>query len=522
MEKLTMRKLKELFRLKYEAKLTNRTIAAGLNISAGTVSRLTVRFREAGLNWPLPFGMDDEQLGRLLYSRAGQTPAVESRPSPAAPDCVHIHQELKHKGVTLQCLWGEYRGQQGEAAYSYSQYCRRYREWKKHQPRSLRQIHKAGEKCFIDYCGPTIGITDPADGRVHPAQIFVAVMGASNYTYAEATRSQGSADWLMSHVRAFEYFGGVPEVLVPDNLKSAVSKACYYDPGLNPAYQQLAHHYNTAVVPARPCKPKDKAKAEAGVQLVERWIMAVLRHETFFSLDELNRRIAGLLEDLNQRPFQKQPGNRKSQFERLDKPCLRPLPKHRFEPVAIRCQQVPPDYHVSVDSHAYSVPHALVRQKVELHLTQTLVRVFHKGKEVALHPRSTQAGGVTTEHNHCPPSHRRHREWSPQRLREWAAGVGESALALVTVWQETLPHPEQSYRRCLGLRQLARQTGRERLEKACGKALSAGSTDYASVASILKHGLEQIPGHNEAENPLPEHNTARGAAYYGGVHGCRH
>lgn len=513
MEKLTMRKLKELFRLKYEVKLNNRGIAASLGISPSTVSRATAKFEEKGLSWPLPAEMDDEQLEALLYQRPTHEGVSGRKAAPVEPDCAAIHQELKRKGVTLQCLWQEYAEQHGEQAYSYSQYCHHYREWKKRQPRSMRQTHKAGEKCFVDYCGPTIEVIDPKDGSVRPAQVFVAVLGASSYTYVEATWSQASSDWLMSHVRAFEYFGGVPEVIVPDNLKSGVSKACYYDPDLNPAYQQLAHHYGVAVIPARPYKPKDKAKAEAGVQLVERWIMARLRHERFFSLDEVNQRITGLLAELNQRPFQKLPGSRHSQFDALDKPCLRALPKHRFEPVEIRSQQVPPDYHVMLDQHAYSVPHALVRRKVELHLTPALVRVFYQGKEVALHPRSHQAGGVTTERAHCPPSHQLHREWSPQSLREWAASVGESTHGLVVTWQQTLPHPEQSYRLCLGLRKLARQTSAERLEAACSKALQLGSTDYACIASILKNGLEQEAQAEEVFT-IPRHNNVRGAEYY--------
>jgi len=397
-----MRKIKEVLRLSFEAGLSQRGVAQALNLGLGTVSTYLKRARQAGITWPLPDEMDERTLGRLLFPSqpvTGQRRFTE-------PDFSVVHQELKRKGVTKQLPWQEYRQQHPDDGYSYAQFCHRYLEWLGCQQRSMRQIHRAGEKLFVDYCGPTMSVVNPDTGEIRSAQVFVAVLGASNYTFACASWSQKQEDWLNAHVQAFEFFGGVSEIVVPDNLKSAVRKTHRYEPDLNPSYQQLAAHYQTAIVPARPYKPKDKAKAEVAVQIVERWIMARLRHQTFFTLASLNQAIRVLLDDLNQRPFKKLPGTRLSQFQQLDKPALRPLPTQPYQYAEIKQARVHIDYHIEYDKHYYSVPHHLVKQAVEVQASSTSIAVYSHGQRIASHPRSYRKGAHSTCPEHMPRSHR--------------------------------------------------------------------------------------------------------------------
>ncbi len=379
----------------------------------------------------------------------------------------------------------------------------------------MRQQHKAGEKLFVDYCGQTVPITDPSTGESHPAQIFVAVLGASNYTYAEATRSQKLPDWIGSHVRTFEFFGGVSELVIPDNLKSGVDKPCRYEPDLNRTYQDLATHYATAVIPARVRKPKDKAKVEVGVQIVERWILACLRHRQFFSLSELNTAISELLERLNNRPFRKLPGSRRSQFEALDRPALKPLPATRFEYADWEKGRVGPDYHLEVDKHFYSVPYQLVGQELDVRFTACTVECLHRGQRVACHVRSYMPGQCTTVGEHQPPEHRHHAEWTPQKLVKWAHEAGPATGEVVDAILISKSHPHQGFHSCLGLRSLSRHYGKDRLEAACRRALLIRGLSYKSIRSTLKNGLDQqaLP-----ENAPPaqaiDHGNVRGASYY--------
>lgn len=373
-QRTPMRTIKEVLRLKYEAKLSLRKISSSLNIALGTVSLHLNRADKAGITWPIPKEIDDQTLETMLFP--SYLPSV--RPGYAEPDYLTMHNELKRKGVTKQLLWEEYKQVHGDESYQYSQYCQRYRDWVKTLKRSMRQVHIAGEKLFIDYCGPTIPIVNPDTGEFRQAQVIVFVWGASTHTYAEATESQKKSNWIESHVNAFEYFGGVPEILVPDNLKSAVTKACRYEPQINTSYQHMASHYKTVIITARPYKPKDKAKAKAenAVLIVERWIMARLRHSTFFTLKELNQTIRILLDDLNKRPFKKLPGTRLSQFELLDKPAMQPLPATRYEYIEFKLVRVNIDYHFEFDKHYYSVPHHLVKHQVEVQATCEGIAVF--------------------------------------------------------------------------------------------------------------------------------------------------
>ena len=381
----------------------------------------------------------------------------------------------------------------------------------------MRQIHRAGEKMFVDYCGPTMSIVNPDTGEVRNAQIFVAVLGASNYTFACAHRSQQLEDWLNAHVQAFEFYGGVPEIIVPDNLKSAVRKTHRYEPEINASYQQLATHYKTAIVPARPYKPKDKSKAEVAVQIVERWIMARLRHHTFFTLASLNQAIRILLEDLNQRPFKKLPGTRLSQFKQLDQPVLRPLPVQAYQYAQIKQAKVHIDYHIEYDKHYYSVPHHLVRLPVEVQASATTVMVYHQGVRIASHPRSYRLGAHSTCVEHMPQNHRSISEWSPERFLSWASDIGEETREVVSHLLAEKRHREQSYRRVLALLSNAKKYSRKRLNNACARALAIQSPTRSSVESILKLGLDQVvlePTTVQEEMHLNHHENVRGEDYY--------
>lgn len=507
-----MRKIKEVLRLRYEAGLSYRQIAASLHLSFGTVANYLERAASAGLTWPLPAELSESAVEQRLFPAATRG----QRHGWIEPDWPALHQELRRKGVTLQLLWEEYRTAHPTASYSYAQFCVRYRAWRGHLTPSLRQVHKAGEKLFLDYCGPTVPIVDGFNGAVRSAAIFVAVLGASNYTYAEATWTQSLPDWIGSHVRAFAFLGGVPRLLVPDNLKAGVAKACRYEPELNPTYAELATHYGTAVLPARPYKPRDKAKVEVGVQLVERWILARLRHQTFFSLAALNSAIHTLLQELNHRPFKKLPGSRSTQFQALDQPALQPLPIQPYEYAEWRKARVHLDYHIEVNGHFYSVPYRLVRQQVDVRLTVTTIEILAKGERVASHIRRKRKGAHTTLPAHMPKAHQRHLEWTPGRFLNWATTIGPATRTLVQHVLEGKPHPEQGYRSCLGLLNLVKRYGPKRLEAACAKAVAVGAFTRRSVASILEHGLDRLPDESSlpAEEPPLFHENLRGPDYY--------
>ena len=511
-----MRKIKETLRLHYELGMGMRQIARSLSISHSTVSDLIKRARKAGFSWPLPEELDEAALEARLYPHR-----VGSFPCRPAPDMEWVHRELRKKGVTLQLLWLEYKERHPDG-YQYSQFCEHYRRWCQKLDVVMRQTHRAGEKMFVDFAGQTVPVVDPITGEVHAAYIFVAVLGASNYTYAEALPSQDLPSWIGAHCRALEFFGGVPEIVVPDNPRVGVSHPSYYEPDINPTYQEMAAHYGAVVIPARPRKPRDKAKVEVGVQVVERWILAALRNRTFTSLAELNQAIREALEKLNNRPFKKLEGSRRTLFETLEKPALKPLPPTRYAFATWKKARVNIDYHVEVDKNFYSVPYQLVRQEVEVRLTQTTVEVFSRGQRVASHPRSLARGQHVTDPRHMPAAHRKHLDWSPSRLLHWAGTVGPATAELVRVILESRPHPEQGYRACLGIIRLGKHYPPERLEAAARKALACGATSYRSLKSILEKGLDRLPLQKESvPNPVPDHTNLRGPAYFRGKReGC--
>ncbi len=505
-----MRKIKEVLRLHFESGLGQRPIGRCLGLSRTTVGDYLRKAKEIGLVWPLANELTDQQLYHQLFPPTVSVLTTDRQ----IPDYVYIHTELKRKGVTKQLLWEEYQSGNPHA-YSYSRFCGLYRCWASKQKRSMRQSHKAGEKLFVDYTGHTLPIVNPSTGEIKDAQIFVAVMGASNYTFAEATWSQNLSDWLGSHRRTFDFLGGVPEIVVPDNLKSAVKKPCRYDPDLNPSYQDLAEHYGTAIIPARVRKPKDKSKAEVGVQIVERWILARLRNQTFFSLAEANTAISKLLIELNSRPFKKLPGSRKEAFASLDRPVLRPLPVEPYEFAQWKKVRVNIDYHVEIDGHYYSVPHQLCGQQLDARITATCIECFQQRKRVSSHLRSFQQGRHTTVSDHMPKGHREYADWTPERLISWAAKTGPKTAAITAAILASRDHVQQAFRSAMGLISLGKIYTPERLEAACALALEGQANSYKSVKSILKTGLDQQPRQQTLPiaNPI-NHDNIRGGHYY--------
>jgi transposase len=507
-----MRQIKELLRLHFEAHLSQRQIAAATRLSLGVVNKYLAAAVVAGLSWPLPENLSEEELRHRLFP-LGDSAVAEAK---ALPDFAQLHLELKRKGVTRQLLWEEYCAEHSTNYYRYTQFCALYQEWQKRLRVTLRQTHRAGEKLFVDYCGQTVSVIDLVTGEGRQAQIFVAVLGASNYTYAEATSSQSLPEWIASHVRAFAFFDGVPELVIPDNLKSGVAKACRYEPLLTRSYNEMLEHYGTLALPARPRRPRDKAKVEAGVQLVERWILARLRKHTFYSLGELNDAIAGLLTRLNDKLFQKLSGSRRSQYESLDRPALKPLPASSYQFSVWKKCRVHIDAHIEVEGHYYSVPHQLVSREIEVRLTASSVECFHDSQRVAVHRRCDRRGQHTTIPEHLPAHHRAHLEWTPGRFLNWALAIGPQTRDLVRHTLERFPHPEMAYRSCLGLLALAKRFGPERLEAACCRALTLGSPTRRSVVSILEKGLDSQPLPESESSPttLPAHENLRGADYY--------
>lgn len=509
-KEISMRKVREILRLSMVRALGNREIARSCSVSHVTVGNYLKRAMESGITYDAVKCMDDMSLQRLLKGIEVDV-RRDLRP---APVWEWVHQEMKKKGVTLQLLWQEYRENHPDG-YQISQFYKLYKQWKKKIDVTLRQEHKAGEKLFVDYAGYTVPITDRLTGEVRNAQIFVAVLGASNYTYAEATMTQGISDWTGSHMRAFEYFGGVPEIVVPDNLKAGVSKACRYEPDINTTYHEMAVHYGVAVIPARVRKPKDKAKVEAGVQVVERWIVAALRNREFFSLRELNEAISELLERLNRRPFKKLEGSRLSWFENLDKSHLNPLPQSRYECAEWKKARVNIDYHVELNGHYYSVPYQLVRQEVELRSTSTTVEILHRGRRIASHRRDNRQGRHTTCKEHMPKSHQEYLEWSPSRIIKWAGSIGEATAHVVETVMNNRKYPVQGYRPSLGIIRLGKRYGNDRLEAACTRARAIRGYSYRSIRSILEKGLDRqpVPGETKRMKPVV-HGNLRGSDYY--------
>jgi transposase len=466
--------------------------------------------------WPLPDDMSDAALEAKLFPAPANVPRSE-RPLPHWPT---VHAELKRAGVTLQLLWNEH-SQQHPNSYGYSRFCELYRAWEGKLTPTMRQTYIAGERMFVDYAGTTIDIFDAQTGEVHACQLFVAVLGASSYTYAEATRTQTLPDWIGSHTRAFGFFGGVPGMTVSDNLKSGITKTCFWEPAVNRSYEEMASHYGTAVLPARPNKPRDKAKVEAGVLLATRWIIAKLRNRKFFTLADLNAAIAECLTTLNNRVSRHLGASRRALFDRVERSALKALPAEPFEFAAWKQVRCGFDYHVEIDKHYYSVPHALLREKMWARITARTVEVFHNGKRIAAHVRSSSNRKHTTLGEHMPSSHRRYAEWTPERLQRRAAEIGRSAAILIEIIMRERTHPEQGFRACIGIMRLAKGYSRERFEAACAHALAIGARSYRSVESILKTNADQSRLRHDDRDCAADaaggaiaHDNIRGPSYF--------
>ncbi len=510
MERLPMSKTREILRLSWALGLSVREVARATSASTGVVSKTANRAKNAGLSWADVEALDDAELERRLYGGPKFT-----RVDRAEPDPVWIHRELRRAGVTLELLHLEYLAAHPDG-YRYTAFCERYRTWHARQGIVMRQVHQAGEKGFVDYSGKKPRFYDPLTGEEIEVELFVAVLGASNYTFATTTRTQRVADFVSSHVKAYEYFGGVPRITVPDQLRSAVSVPSRYEPTINRTYAELGRHYETAIVPARPGKARDKAKVEVGVQVAQRWIVARLRNEKFFSHEALNARIAELLEDLNARPMKRMGGvSRRDLFDRYERAALKPLPTDRYEISEWQRATVELDYHVRVDDHHYSVPYSLCRDEVEVRKTATTIEVFHRGARVASHVRSHAKYAKTTSPDHMPPSHRAHADAEGDVIA-WAASVGPMCSAMVARILTANPYRDAAVRSAVGVRSLAKRYGNERLERACATALRFGANSYTPLERMLRLRREgiAIAGEEPDERAPIEHENVRGPEYF--------
>ena len=506
---ISMRKVREILRLGLARQLSDREIARSLCVSHITVARYIVLAEKAALTYDKVRGMDDAVLLRLLE----KDKAPLKKRSYPEPDWNYIHAELKRKSVTLELLWQEYKSVYPEG-YQHTQFCELYSRWREKLNPSMHQVHKAGEKMFVDYAGQTVPIHDRLTGKIRQSQVFVAVLGASNYTYSEATWDQSLQNWIGSHVRTFEYFDGVAKATIPDNLKSGVSKASRYEPDINPTYHDMAVHYGTVIIPARAGRPKDKAKVETGVLIVERWILAALRNRIFFSLEELNQAIRELLIRLNERPFKKLKGCRREWFEKIEKPALMKLPDNPYLFAEWKKATVNIDYHIEVNGHYYSVPCSLIHEKLDVRYTSKIVDIFFKSNLVASHVRNDMKGRHTTVNDHMPKSHQACMEWTPSRIINWAKTIGPSVADVVETILNSRAYPEQGYRSCLGILRLARRYSDGRLESASKRAIAIRGFSYKSVESILKTGLDLKEVIVSRPQVAIMHENVRGSGYF--------
>ncbi len=509
-KRVSMRNAKEVLRQKFELGRSHREIATSIGRSAGTVGALLARARAAGLvEWEAVLPLDEEALDKKLY---GQREATEG--DRAEPDCEWIMRERCRPGVTMALIHHEYL-QKHEVGLQYTAFCGRYRTWRKSQDVTMRQHHVAGDKMFVDYSGNRLRVVNPSTGEVKEVELFVAVLGASNLTYAEATWSQKGPDWIGSHVRSFAYFGGVPKATVCDQLKSGVTRACRYEPEIQRAYEEMAHHYGTTVLPARPKSPRDKAKVESAVLHMQRWIMAALRNEVFGSLERLNERILGLVNEWNHRTMKAYGKSRRELFNEVERGALMPLPAEPFQYATWSKARVNIDYHIAVEGHFYSVPYTLVHEQVEVRKTGDVVEVLLRGKRVASHARSIEKGRHTTIAEHMPKSHRAHADWTPIRIIGWAETIGSATARLCEAMLTTRQHPEQGFRSCLGILRLSKHYGNDRLEAACLRVMCVGARSYRNVELVLKNGLDRTALNQEETQVAPLiHENLRGGDYY--------
>ena len=512
-KRINMRKLKEVFRLKYELGRTHREIATSCKISAGTVSDMVRRLSDTGLSWPCH--LSDSDLETALY--ASPTKEIEDNENLVEPDWKYVHHEFRRRDyhVTLRLLWDEYKTANPGGFYRYSWFCKTYRAWSKTINPVMRQVHKYGDKCFVDFSGDKLPILDPETGETRMAEVFVGTLGASNYIYCDVCWSQDLPSWLRLHIDMFEFFGGCPAALVPDNLKSAVTSPCYYEPSVNVSYEEMAKYHGVAVIPARVRKPKDKAKAETSVLIVEREVLAPLRNQTLIGLSGAKEAIWEKLDEVNNRPFQKLEGTRQKVFEEYEKPKLKSLPKQRYDEGIWVQAKVYIDYHIAVKGCYYSVPYHHIGKKIRVRLTSTTLEVFLEGDRVASHRRNWTKGACTTVDAHMPEKHRRLKSWAPSKIASWAESIGVFTHQLVIGIMARRMHPEQGVKSCTGVLGLKKKYGPERLEAACARAVHCGAFSRKSVISILQRDLDTQPfGNEEGTKPIGDHENIRGPQYY--------
>jgi len=508
--RLTMRKVREVLRLSWDCKLSHRLVAISCSISRSTVQDYIHRANAAGLNWPLPDDLDDNKLEQLLFPR--KAIARKERPE---PDFNTIAQRLKRKGVTLGLEWERYKQEFPETGYSYQQFCNLHRQWAKTVSVVMRQQHQAGHKTFSDFAGKKLAFTDRHTGLIHPAHLFVSVLGASNYTFAEAFHSENAEAWCTGQANAFRYFEGCPEIIVPDNPRTVVDKPCKYEPDIHREFQHMADHFGVAVIPARVRKPRDKAKVEAGVKFATTWIIAALEDQKFFSLAEINMAVKKLLERLNKRPFKKQPDlSRKTLYEKLDKPALKALPQAPYEYTRFGKARLNIDYHISVDGFLYSAPYQYARKELEYRETNKTVEIFFKGTRIASHPRLWIKNKPHTLPEHMPSTHRAYADWTPVRIINWAATIGNATAMLTEKIMTSRQHPEQGFKACLGIIRLGKTYGNDRLEKAAQQALSVNALSYKSVELILKNRMDQRQPKETSRQLNIFHSNVRGASAF--------
>ena len=509
-ERLSMRRIRQVLQLHFGARASGRVIAREVGIGRTAVQDYLARAGGAGLGWPLASELTDEVIEQLLFP--APSCKLGGRRCPE-PDWAVLVREMKRPGVNLSVLFEEYQAVRPDG-YRYSRFCELYRAFERRLSPTMRQTHVAGHKAFVDYSGKRIAIIDPLTGEVRMAEIFVAVLGASNLTYAEATWTQTLPDWIGAHVRMFRFYGGAPRLLVPDNLKSGVHKASFYDPEVNRSYGMMATHYNVGVLPTRPRKPKDKAAVEAGVRFAQSYILGRLRHVTFFSLTECNTAIGAVLERMNGREMRRLGVSRRQLFETIERPAMQSLPEQDYEYAVWRLARVGIDYHVEVEGFLYSVPHTLIREQVDTRATIRTIEVFHRGKRIAAHARRYGGPRHGTEPDHMPNTHRQYAEWSSDRFQRNGRDIGPNTEALILAVLARRRHPEQGFRTCMGILRLFRGIEAARAEAVSTRAIEIGVLSYDSVASILRHRLDRSVSPQAADDTPLLHDNIRGSSYF--------
>lgn len=505
-----LRRIREILRLHHELEYSDREIARAYKMSHTTVSKICTAVHEAGYTWPLSDEVDNNLLQQICYPRKSHS--MSKHPQ---PNWEGIWKQMQRKGMTLRLQWLRYKDKHSDG-YQYSQFCEYYNRWCKKKNVSMHQEHRAGVNTEVDYAGSTLPLTDPLTGVVKQVPVFVSALGVSGLLYAEATLSMKLPDWIGSHMRMFEFYGGATEILIPDNPKTGVKRPCRYDPDIQRTYENMVRHYGAVVIPARVRKPKDKPQAERGVQEVLRWIIVLLQEREFFTLEEMNESIFDELEKINNKPFTVREGSRRSVFEDLDKPLLRPLPSEHFTFEEWKKVKVHIDYHVQIDYNKYSVPYVLAGQKLTARITGATVELFNGEKRVASHMRElTGRNRYSTHVKHMPENHVKHLKMTPDKIMRWAVRVGSHASEMAETILKRREHPAQGYRVILGIMGLSRKYGEERLEKACGMALRINSLRLKDVKLILQKELDlnQFDGEDKEDEPIM-HKNIRGEEFY--------